>query len=180
MKILLFLLLFCFTYLKTKRQIVIEYARDSIGSTDWEYESESTSGKDRLSNNGKVFFCADEPKCNLFVYEMLDLAGIEIELNNKMGLGCMILHPLRPKERPPIVKDWYDETVDGMELVGKGSEGVWKSMPGDIIVEYNKEKGIHHMGIISGTKKTISACADQICETDYGWSSSTVKVFRYE
>ena len=178
MKILALVLLFCFVSSKTKRQIVIEHAKDKIDSTDWEYESQTTSGKDRTSENGKVFFCAYEPKCNLFVYEMLDLAGIEIELINKMGMMCRAFHWSEPGERPPTVKDWYDEIVEGMELVGKGSDGVWKSMPGDIIVEYNENT--HHMGIISGTKTTISACADKICETDFGWSSSTVKVFRYE
>ena len=143
-------------------------------------KSSSTSGKDRLSENGKVFFCAYEPKCNLFVYEMLDLAGIELELDNKMGYKCRALHWFRPEERPPRVKDWYNEIVKGMELVGIGSDGVWNSMPGDIIVEYVEETETHHMGIISGTRTTISARADQIVETDFGWSSSTVKVFRYE
>ena len=177
MKIILLSLLFYFAQLKTKRQIVIKYANKYLDSSNWAY---GENGKDRLSANGKVFFCDSEPKCNLFVYEMLDLAGIEIELNNSMGGWCMIKHPFQPKERPPLVKDWYDENVEGMELVGQGSEGVWNSMPGDIIVDYREEEGLHHMGIISGTKKTISACEDSICETDYGWSSSTAKVFRYE
>ena len=180
MKYVLFVILFSFAFLETKRQIVIKHAREKIGSTDWEYESSNTSGKDRKSDNGKVFFCDYEPKCNLFVYEMLAAADIEIELNNKMGIQCSLFHWDEPNERPPTVKDWYEGTVEGMELVGQGSDGIWNSMPGDILVEYNKDKGIHHMGIISGTQKTISACADQICETGFGWDSSTVKIFRYE
>ena len=157
-------MLFCFSLLKTKRQIVVENARNNIGSDDWAYGL--FFGKDRLSSNGKVFFCSFEAKCNLFVYEMLLYAGIELDLPNKMGTSCSVVNTFlkNPEERPPTTRDWYIGEVDGMSLVGEGSDGIWKSMPGDIIVEYNDDTNTHHMGIISGTKKTISAASNEIIE----------------
>ena len=113
---------------------------------------------------------------------MLLHADIELDLPNKMGLSCSSLHLFDnvPKERPPTTKDWYDGKVDGMTLVGEGADGIWKSMPGDILVEYNDDNNVHHMGIISGTRKTISAASNEIIENEFGWDSKTVRIFRYD
>ena len=70
--------------------------------------------------------------------------------------------------------------VDGITLVGEGADGIWKSMPGDILVECNDDNNVHHMGIISGTRKTISAASNEIIGNEFGWDSDTVRIFRYE
>ena len=50
MKIILFIILFCFSILKNNRQKVVENAINNIGSDDWSYDG--FFGKDRLSSNG--------------------------------------------------------------------------------------------------------------------------------
>lgn len=62
----------------------------------------------------------------------------------------------------PKTKDWYNENVEGFELVGKGLEALDNSWPGDIIDLYKPKiwniipfTDEHHMGIISGPQKTF-------------------------
>ena len=76
-------------------------------------------------------------------------------------------------------------------MVGKDLNALDNSWPGDIIVLYEPKiwgivpfTGSHHMGIISGPQKTISASGltNKIVENDWGWRTNhwtQVKVFRY-
>ena len=55
----------------TSRQTkVLEQAKSHIGSTNWSPNSI------RTSSDGKTTFLIGEPKCNLFVYEMLVAGGV--------------------------------------------------------------------------------------------------------
>ena len=165
------------------QEIIYNNAKSYIGSDLWGYLCSNDDvlkyfeGKERLSFNEKVFFCSYEPKCNLFVYEMLEKSGITIDLPNKMGGKCSTLQLLNfdvPKERPPTASQWYNGTVENMKLIGIGEEGLSKAIRGDILTNG------HHMGIISGYNKTISARCDVIVENEYGWDDNSTKIFRYE
>lgn len=149
------------------RQKIVEQAKQYIGSTDW------TKGKKRTSFDGEVTFKEKEPKCNLFVYEVLKQAGIDTGLPNKYGR-------LFIQKRPYRCKQWYAEEVPNFKFMGKGKEALKQSKPGDIITQGK------HIGIISGFKKTISASSrsneNKVVENDFGWredEQDIVKVFRY-
>ena len=165
------------------QEIICNNAEQYIGSDLWEYPCNNSiwnfliaKGKERLSFNEKVFYCSDEPKCNLFVYEMLDKSGITINLPNEMSNKCALLKTFssNPKERPPTASQWYNGEVENMKLIGIGEEGLSNAIRGDILTNG------HHMGIISGKKKTISARCDVIVENEYGWDDNSTKIFRYE
>ena len=65
-----------------------------------------------------------------------------------------------------------------MKCIGKGVEGLKKSLPEDIITDGT------YMGIISGPNKTLSASSltNIVVENDWGWreeQKDEVKIFRY-
>jgi hypothetical protein len=153
------------------QQKILDEAKKYIGSDNW---SKSVS---KTSNNGKTTFDEGEYKCNLFVYDVLDDSGIDIGLPSykyrfkKFYNGDF-------SRRPYTCKQWYKEKVPCMKCIGKGVEGLKKSLPGDIITNGR------HMGIISGPNKTISASSvtNTVVENDWGWreeQKNEVNIFRY-
>ena len=79
---------------------LLDISKKHIGLDYWEYECDGISkGKERLSYDKKVLFCAYEPKCNLFVYEMLTSSGAQISLPNSMGRICRLEKALMEKLR---------------------------------------------------------------------------------
>jgi len=159
---------------QARQTVVLNNAKTQIGSRDW---SPLTL---RTSADGKTTFYIGEPKCNLFVYEMLVAAGISQDLPNGAGrIKNFLLNLFNDStERPYVCEQWYDGKVPNMKLVGKGIEGLNKSWPGDLVTDG------HHIGIISGPQKTISASSDEckIVENNWGWGKdrrNIVKVFRY-
>jgi hypothetical protein len=154
-------------------------SKEHIGLDYWEYECKNiSSGKERLSYDKKVLFCAYEPKCNLFVYEMLTRSGAQISLPNSMGNICKLEKALSfsiPTERPPTAGQWFNGEVENTQLIGENDEGLEKSNVGDIITDGG------HVGIISGYNKTISAGCQKIIENDFGWrGEKDVRVYRYD
>ena len=149
---------------------VVNCAKSHIGSGDWGVFCV------RKSDDGKVQFNFGEPKCNLFVYEMLIAGGVGQELPNKAGFLGGIFNQL--KDRPYTAKQWHNGEVPKMKLVGSGVDGLNKCWPGDIVTDGS------HVGIISGPQKTISASAktNTIVENNWGWRKENyadVKIFRY-
>ena len=98
---------------------VVEIAKSHIGSSAW--------GRFvvRKSEDGKVQFNIGEPKCNLFVYEMLTAGGVGQELPNKAGFLGGIFNQL--KDRPYTASQWHKGEVPKMKLVGSGVDGLNKS-----------------------------------------------------
>lgn len=159
----------------TARQTkVLEHARAHIGSTAWSRFCTRTSA------NSRVTFNYGEPKCNLFVYEMLVAGGVKQDLPNTAGAlkSYLPFFNTQPNPRPYCCSDWYNCRVPNMTYIGQGINALNKCWPGDIITEGK------HMGIISGPRKTISASSieGKIVENDWGWRKDhwkKVRIFRY-
>lgn len=157
-------------YNDDKQSKVVEFCNNHLGSSDWSYDVS------RTSEDGKITFDKEVWKCNLFVYEALVSAGVDVPIYNKNG-----------KNYPPNSKEWYNGDVDGFTYVGEGLEALDNSWPGDIIVLYTSYffdliKTDHHVGIITGPSKTCSAAQDSIIENDWGWRTSQwrkVRIYRY-
>lgn len=183
--ILLFILLFLqinSQFVETIQSKVVRFAKENEGSEDWSYGIANfylkffSNGKDRLAENGKTFFCDYEPKCNLFVYEMLYKAGLELPLINQMSQNCKKFHEDQPEGRPPTNKDLVDGNVFPLlYLVGTDQDGINNAINGDIISNGS------HMGIIIENKETISASSNSIRKSDFNsYSSKTIYIFRYD
>lgn len=149
---------------------VAEAARKHIGSDAWSLWARKTSA------DGLVCFNPTEPKCNLFVYEMLVEGGVGQSLPNTAGTRGQFLN--NKTARPYTAEQWHKGEVPGMTCVGSGAAGLDKSWPGDIVTNG------HHVGIISAPQKTISASSkeNKIVENAWGWrpeERENIKVFRY-
>ena len=149
------------------RQKIVEQARQCVDSADW------TKERERTSFDGEVTFRKKEPKCNLFVYEVLKQIGIDTGLPNSYGY-------IFREKRPYRCKQWYAGEVPNFKCIGIGKEALKQSKPGDIITQGK------HIGIISGFRKTISASSrsdeNKVVESEFGWredEQGIVKVFRY-
>ena len=149
---------------------ILENAKKFIGSQNW------IEGVERISFDNKVKLLDGEPKCSLFVYEMLEMSGIHMDLPNTYGR----IHktPDYP-QRPYVCKQWYKEEVKNFICIGKGVKALNQCLPGDIITNGK------HIGIISGPNQTISAAyiQNKVVENDFGWRKSEkykVKIFRYQ
>lgn len=149
---------------------VVNAAKKHIGSSSWSVLVRKDSA------DGKVCFNPGEPKCNLFVYEMLVEGGVPQSLPNQSGrLGRLFNDKTA---RPFTASQWYAGEVPDMQCVGTGISALDKSWPGDIVTNGS------HVGIISGPQKTISASAIEnvIVENAWGWrpeERDKVRVFRY-
>ena len=155
---------------------IINFARENIGSDLWDID------KRRISYDGKVMFDKGEPKSELFVYEMLEKAGIRQTLPNRTEWKKIIDigYNVFKRNRPYTARQWYNGEVTEMRmrLLGSGDDGLQNILPGDIITD-----GIH-MGILSGPSKTINIDDDghKIVENNWGWRPENVqniKTFRY-
>lgn len=156
---------------KARQSIVIDIAKKLIGSSSW----------NKFYKKGN--FLPGEPKCNLFVAEVLEKAGFNVPYTNKAGkISSKVLDIMNEStDRPLTAKDWYDGKCPGTTLVGRGAEGLEKSWPGDIITDGS------HIGIISGPQKTISASSKpldlmQVIENDWGWKPNEIPnivIYRY-
>lgn len=149
---------------------ILETAKLFVGSTDW------VEGVIRISFDNQVKVLDGEPKCNLFVHEMLEMSGIHMDLPNSYGKRHKT--PDYPK-RPYVCKQWQKEQVKNFKCIGKGVKALNNSLPGDIITNGT------HIGIISGPNKTISASSreNKVVENDWGWRKiqrNSVKIFRYQ
>ena len=147
------------------REKMVNKAREYIGSDNW------SPAKKRTSFDGKVEFKKGEPKCNLFIHEIIEQSGIHLGFPNDYG------HIFKSK-RPYVCIQWFNEEVPNFKCLGKGMEALIQAQPGDIITNGG------HIGIISAQGKTISASSIEnvIVENDWGWREGQrdkVKVFRY-
>ena len=146
-------------------QKLVDKAKEYIGSKNW------SQWRKRTSFDGLTTFKIKEPKCNLFIYEVLKQCGIDLGLPNDYGKEVIV-------KRPYVCKQWYNEEVPYFKCIGKGIEALKKAKPGDIITNGS------HISIISVQKKTISASSkvNKVVENAWGWRKDerdTVKIFRY-
>ena len=146
------------------RQKLLDKAKEYIGSKNW------SKWRKRTSFDGLTTFKIGEPKCNLFIYEVLKQRGIDLGLPNDYGKEVIV-------KRPYVCKQWYNEEVPYFKCIGKGTEALKKAKPGDIITNGS------HIGIISGQKKIISesskAFVNKVVENDEKRWKDEVKIFRY-
>jgi hypothetical protein len=131
----------------------------------------------RKSEDGKFKFNPGEPKCSLFVYEMLTKAGVTQESPDQPGIQVGIFN--QSENRPYTAKEWHNQEVPKMQLIGCGADGLNDCLPGDIITDGS------YIGIISDKKEklTFSASSQEIIEDDWGWREEDypkIKIFRYE
>lgn len=169
MKIFIYLALFVSIISGIQEKIYLN-AKANVDETVW-----ALNVKRQAKRNEEVVVTAGEYKCNLFVYEIILASGYDIGTPNRAN--CL-RHPILCLEgkdkRPPLCKDWYDNTVSGFDFIGEGKDGLEKSIAGDIITNGS------HMGIFVGNKKSISAGADKIIEGDWGFrgDEGNIRVFR--
>eukprot|EP01130_Rhizamoeba_saxonica_P012182 TRINITY_DN5118_c0_g1_i1.p1 TRINITY_DN5118_c0_g1~~TRINITY_DN5118_c0_g1_i1.p1 ORF type:complete len:165 (-),score=23.38 TRINITY_DN5118_c0_g1_i1:66-560(-) len=155
---------------------VVNEAKNKIGSSEW------------AITTTKANFGQGEPKCNLFVADMLATAGFQVPMHDRSPSRRLILVDFvgymrgdYDGQRPPTCNEWYEGSVPGTQLVGQGVDGCQRCWPGDIITDGS------HIGIVSGVRKVISASSRvedhlKIVENDWGWRQgevSRVKIFRY-
>jgi len=126
----------------------------------------------QCEKNEHVYVTKGEPKCNLFVYEVLLASDIDIGTPNKCSLSRSYLKLRNKCDRPPLAADWYAGNVKQFKYIGN-SNGSYN--PGDIITDGK------HVGIVSGTGTTISAStAKGIVENDWGFrKGQNCSIYRY-
>ena len=149
---------------------ILKTAEANIGDYSW-----SPDKVRQAKRNPNVYFKKNEPKCNLFVYEVILAAGYDIGTPNQLN---DLAHPglaLQGKlVRPPCAMDWYNCEVEGMEYIGEDDEGRKNCIPGDIITTG------YHMGIVAGNNQTISASYTEkkIVRNSFGFRGENVRIFR--
>lgn len=153
-----------------KMKRIIANARENLSccNTLWQ-----KSKNRQCKRNSKVYFTSGEPKCNLFVYEILLASGIDIGTPNRCSYSDLILRIKDKCDRPPTTSDWYHGRVKHFKFYSK-TEGAYK--PGDIITDG------HHVGIVSGNGKTISASTNpnKVVENDWCFrKGQNCRVYRY-
>ena len=154
----------------TRQERIYLTAEANIGDTSWSPDNERQARR-----NEHVFFKAGEPKCNLFVYEVILAAGYDIGTPNQLdGFKHPILAMQGKLDRPPCARDWYDKTVPGMKFIGEDRNGKNNCIQGDIITDGN------HMGIVAGNCQTISASYNEkkVVRNDWGFRGENVRIFR--
>ena len=90
------------------RQKLVDKAKEYIGSKNW------SQWRKRTSFDGLTTFKIGEPKCNLFIYEVLKQRGIDLGLPNDYGKEVIV-------KRPYVCKQWYNEEVPYFKCIGKGT-----------------------------------------------------------
>jgi len=121
-------------------------ALNKVGSDEWSPDVER-----KADNNKDVLVQKGQPKCNLFVYEMLLNNGIDIGTPNR-GRKYFII----PTPRPPLAEDWFNfkdkinDENSKLRTYFKTVRSKNESRPGDIIVSKD------HIGIVSNNYKNSS------------------------
>ena len=162
----------------TTQERIYLTAKANIGETAWAKYSEREAKRNR-----NVKFRYSENKCNLFVYEVLLAAGVDIGTPNELnGWKHPILALTNQLLRPPCAIDWFKGEVENFELIGEASKDEdlaynidWEQ--GDILTDGT------HMAIVSGDGKTIGAGEKTVNETKFGFDfiyGDSVKIFRYD
>ena len=136
-----------------KREIV-RIARCNIGETAWNFKPSR-----QAKRNPNVKFGMCEPKCDLFVYEILLASLIDIGTPHETSNKRFILRLEGKLKRPYTAIDWFNGIVPMFEEVDQEDvEG------GDVVSNGS------HVGIVSEYDYTISATLyDGVVENDFGW-----------
>ena len=150
---------------------IVLNANANISQKEW---AKDTAGQ--AKRNQHVYVPSGQYKCNLFVYEILLVSGVDIGTPNVLS---WIKHPILFAQgkllRPPTTDQWFDGKVPKVNLVGEGKTKDIKYLPGDIITNGA------HIGFIVGDSKTVSANETEIVCNDWGFrenETETFKVFR--
>lgn len=155
-----------------RSKVIYLNAKANIRSNAWAIGRERQAKK-----NNKVVFTWREPKCNLFVYEILRASDIDIGTPNRAGWSHPILKYQGKDLRPPCTQDWFNNKVKYF----KPLDDPTNAEIGDIITNGK------HVGIVSGFNTTISASAryeDEYKVVNNNWGyrgdEGTIKIFRYD
>lgn len=148
-----------------KARVIIDAARSLAASnpgrylyaTDWD-------GPGGLS--------APSYKCNLFVFDALQAAGIDVPRRIRGFFSSYL--------SPPVANEWATEAIPGFTRIDNGTP-----QPGDIIIKVGGYGGLAHghMGIVTdGNCKTISVLpptrGDKIVENEFGFRSDETYVIQ--
>lgn len=163
---------------QARQYAVVAVAKEQIGKTDWSVWS-------TREGNNKMIGLIGQPKCNIFVAEMLGRGNFHVPLvAAHQGISYYLAawgetaEKVRNGLRPSTCSEWYSGTVPATTCIGSGLAAFPKCWPGDIITDGE------HIGIISGVRKVISASAveGRVVENDWGWrqeQASKIKIYRY-
>lgn len=132
-------------------------AKKHIGSEDWAYKADRPP------------YGEDINKCNLFVYEMLNDSGKPVAMKERFSISN-----LEYVKYPPLAGQWADKSEDipGWKVVTSPQPGDVAAIPGN----YSDASG--HVGIVSGSNTTISATANKVVESDWGFRDGQKPTFR--
>ncbi|XP_070547685.1 uncharacterized protein [Ptychodera flava] len=125
---------------------IVRIAKDYVGSTRYSYDSFWWPGPSKY-------------KCNYFVHDVLEEAGVSAPERE----GWIFTGPIS-------ASSWFDtaEVKEGCSYVG----GASSAQPGDVVADGS------HVGIAVGGGKTVSARSDKVVENDWGFRGEYVTVWR--
>ena len=140
---------------------IAKAAENHVGEDDWAYKK------------ARKNFANPSNKCNLFVYEVLQKAGLEMGLPN----GNWFLHYIRGGSSPLKAGEWGnpDLVIPGWEIVGtpeRGDVAAFKK-------QYNDASG--HVGIYTGEGMGVWASARKIENdpvTNERWHTTEKIIYR--
>jgi len=143
--------------------MIFDNAKVNVGLTNW------AKWVDRqCKRNNFVYVFAGEPKCNLFVYEILLSTGLDIGTPNITD--NIVSRIIGKVDRPPCAADWYDGKVQQFKYIGTD---VYLAEAGDVITDGS------HVAIAAGNFMSISAGEHEILYNDWGFrEGQTIKIFR--
>ena len=131
-------------------KVIPAAARQHVGSAAWAHSV------------AKPPYSAGTNKCNLFVYEVLNGAGMPVPMRIRFSW-----REFGNVKYPPLAGQWANpnETIPGWEVVTN-------PRPGDVVAmkeDYSDASG--HVGIVTGpgTSVSVSSLTGTVVENDWGF-----------
>jgi cell wall-associated NlpC family hydrolase len=125
-------------------------AKKHVGSTAWDHQA------------SRPPYSSGTNKCNLFVYEVLNAAGMPVPMKIRFSW-----REFGNVKYPPLAGQWADPHVEI-----PGWEVVTNPRPGDVVAmkeDYSDASG--HVGIVTGpgTSASVSSLTGTVVENDWGF-----------
>lgn len=135
-----------------KKDDIANQAKSYKGSTDWAQDVE------KKSTDGKFTFKQGDPKCNLFVYDVIHEAVGSAPHNGY---------------HPHIAKKWASsDFIRNWQYMG--TSGTWQA--GDVIakaIDYANASG--HCGIAVSSTEVVAAGTSKVSQGSHGLNGATIR-----